>query len=120
MHSLAIALLLGFPLVALAAAIALMIWRAFKPKGNRIRGLTSPDGRIVNPYIHLGVSITCLVIATISGCFLLSSPAGISTSLSSSKSRLDLWIIVFMGLSLSMKFFQNYKKVKRNRAKADA
>ena len=120
MSTLSITIILGLPAVALSAAIALMIWRAFNPKRNKIPGLTASDGQIVNPYVHLVVSIVCLLISVI--CYwrlAIYSPTS-GTSAARLNGHLELLGLALISHGLSIKFFQQFKKFKKGRAKADA
>ena len=120
MSSLSIALILGIPLIALLLAVCLMVWRAFNPKRNAIRGLTNSGGQVVNPYIHAGVSFLCLAIAMY--CYWrLRVFTPVSQTMSGRLGeRLNLWALALISTGLSIKFFKQYKRFKNARARSNA
>ncbi|HXC15849.1 MAG TPA: hypothetical protein VNV60_00260 [Holophagaceae bacterium] len=115
MKPFAIGLLLGFPLAAITLAIVLMVWRAFHPKGNAIRGLTNGRGEILNPYIYAAVSVVCLVCALISYWWISGFAATSSTSAGRLREQLSLWSLALTGTGLSIKFFRQYLRLKRSK-----
>ena len=120
MKSIFVAMLLGFPLIVLLMAMGLMVWRAFNPRRNSIRGLTDAKGVIVNPYIHAAVGVLCLVLATYAFWRLSVLIPHSKTAAGRLGEHLDLWIPALVGTALSAKFFRQYRLLRKQGARPNA
>jgi hypothetical protein len=110
-------LLLGLPLVALVVAIVLMIWRAFKPRRNKIKGLTSASGEIVNPYVYAGMWLI-LMLCSAGFAYLISRPIpSSSTTLGQIQMRLGEWSGLLLSIGGSKQYFNKYKKCRSLRTR---
>jgi hypothetical protein len=120
MNPILVAIIVGTPLALFAAAIGLMIWRAIHPSRNRIHGLTDRKGFIVNPSIHLGISIFCMLVTLVCLWRLTVAWAPAGSTLTQFKGRLDILALLSISVALAIQFFQQYKKFKKSSSKANA
>ncbi len=104
MHPALKALLIGAPLAFLLGAIVLMVWRALYPNRNAIHGLTNKRGRIINPYIYLGVAVFILLLLAGELGLILSGRASHGT-----------WtaMLLFNGSALVTSYLNHYRRLRR-------
>jgi hypothetical protein len=114
------AIILGIPLALFGTAIGMIVWRAVYPRRNKIMGLTDRNGQIVNPSIHLGVSVICMLSALVCAWWLVVAKATEGTRLTHFKSHLDLMALLSISTALALQFFKQYKKLKKAASKTNA
>ncbi len=120
MNPLLIALIIGIPMALFVVAIGLMIWRAIYPRRNKIRGLTDRNGLIVNPFIYLGISVICMLVALACVWRLTVAWAPTGSGLNQFKGRVDIFALLSISTALAIQFFQQFKKFKKSASRTNA
>jgi hypothetical protein len=118
--NLSITLILGIPIVLIAVAIGLMIWRALYPRRNRVPGFTDRNGTIVNPYFHLAVSLFCALATLYSGWRLLNGPQPTWSASYQKRERLEVVAQLLIGAPMAFYYFKKFKRFKKPASSADA